>query len=77
MRVLVDPLIVCVIVDAEEIEVLRAPAKFRTNSAADHIPRLKLRLPVTFGGVSFFRVRRAQVEEAVGARIFKVGETGR
>ena len=28
-------------------------------------------------GVSFFRVRRAQVEEAVGARIFKVGETGR
>ena len=27
-------------------------------------------------GVSFFRVRQARVEEAVGARIFKVGETG-
>jgi len=26
-------------------------------------------------GVSFFRVRDARVEEAVGARIFKVGET--
>jgi hypothetical protein len=26
-------------------------------------------------GVSFFRVRNAHVEEAVGARIFKVGET--
>jgi hypothetical protein len=26
-------------------------------------------------GVSFFRVREARVEEAVGAKIFKVGET--
>jgi hypothetical protein len=26
-------------------------------------------------GVSFFRVRDARVEEAVGAKIFKVGET--
>ncbi|HKG98801.1 MAG TPA: hypothetical protein VKA97_13350, partial [Pyrinomonadaceae bacterium] len=49
VRVLVNPLVVGVVVDADRIQVFRAPAELRAASAGDHIPRLKLRLTVSFG----------------------------
>src|SRR5215216_88515 len=53
-----DPLVVGVVIGAEDVEVLRATPEFGAKSAADHVPRLKLRLPVSFSSGRVFGVVR-------------------
>ena len=51
-----DPLVVGVIVNAKNVQVLWSPAELGAKSAADHVPRLELRLPVSFGSGSLLGV---------------------
>src|SRR5689334_10700910 len=56
--ILVNPLVVRVVVDAEQIEILRTSTEFWTESATDHVKRLELRHPVTLRGSGFLGIVR-------------------
>src|SRR5205085_11933311 len=43
-----NPLVIRIVVSAENVQILRTSAEFGTEPAGDHVPRLKLRLPVAF-----------------------------
>src|SRR4051794_19921318 len=58
MWILMNPLVVGVVVDAEQVQIFRAPAELGTDSACEHVPRLELRQPVALSGRRFFRVIR-------------------
>src|ERR1043165_1545192 len=47
--ILMNPLVIRIVIDADKIQILGTPTEFRAKSAGDHVPCLKLRLPVTFG----------------------------
>src|SRR6185369_6443150 len=64
-----DPLVVGVIVNADQIEIVGASAELRTESARDHVPGLKLRLTISFSGRRLFRVIRIDGDMNDGFRV--------
>src|SRR6185369_5761418 len=75
VRILVNPLIVRVVADAEQIEILRTSTEFRTQSATDHVKRLELRHPVTLGGGGFLGIVRidSDVNDRLGVTDARAG----
>src|ERR1043165_4020432 len=47
--ILMNPLVIRIVIDADKIQILGTPAELGAKPAGDHVPRLELRLPVTFG----------------------------
>ena len=58
----VEPLVLAVVVDAEDVEVLHVTAEFGALPAGDHVPGGELRLPVALGGDAVLRARRVGLD---------------
>src|SRR5687767_12976858 len=59
-QVAIDPLVMKVIVHANDVDVLRSAAQFRAKAAREEVERLKLRMRVAAGGQDVLPLLRAR-----------------